>query len=217
MKCLIGERHTFSATFSRYGTKPGGKKRDKRLPTICLQDIKDESGNFVAVRVWVGSTKDMRSLALKPGQRISFDATVDTYVKGYKGKASKSRNCSRAKVGGHDQPEPHKSDEDTNGHRKFERYENVDEYARGRRAILGVLRKSEHPKSAMERRDKYRVGLEPFCSEFDGDAELVTAVPQHIRGYKTTPTRHRKPHNAKGTVAYRLSRVKSPRIIPTPP
>jgi hypothetical protein len=85
MKSLVGQQSTFLGKFSTYGNKQGGKNR--RLPTICLEEIIDEKGNPVTDHSWLSLTREIRALALGPGDCVEFVAKVTEYTKGYKGKS----------------------------------------------------------------------------------------------------------------------------------
>jgi len=153
----VNRRGAFCATVSRLGTRIGGKKQNRKLPTVCFQDITDEHGNLVADHSWLSMSRELASLALQPGDRISFVATVGTYVKGCKGTPGGSRRqCGATKA-------------------------------------------------------KYKVRLDLLAQEFSDDIENVAIVPSHIRGYKTSPEWHRKPHRFSGTVDYRFNHPVSAR------
>jgi hypothetical protein len=83
LKQLNGERGRFSGTFVRCGQKPGWK--GSTLTTILLKDIKDANGKIVSDHLWFNLTKEFGSLVLTEGVRVSFDARVKMYCKGYQG------------------------------------------------------------------------------------------------------------------------------------
>jgi len=76
----LGNRATFRARVERYGTKHGGGE------TILLRDVVDANGQIVADHLWLAVGVGLRRLAARAGEFIEFDATVATYVKGYRGK-----------------------------------------------------------------------------------------------------------------------------------
>lgn len=75
-------RHTFTATFARFGTKNGYMGIEK---TVLLQNIKDENGNLISDHLWFNYTTGFAKLRLKEGMHIQFNARVAEYEKGYKG------------------------------------------------------------------------------------------------------------------------------------
>ena len=83
LKQLNGERRRFTATFSRFGEKWGWKGRT--LTTVLLKDIKDANGRLICDHLWFNLTKEFDNLTLKNGTRVSFDARVREYLKGYRG------------------------------------------------------------------------------------------------------------------------------------
>jgi len=83
LRNIVNKRRRFSATFSRFGEKPGWK--GKTLTTVLLKDIKDTSGKIVSDHLWFNLTKEFDNLTLKEGTVISFDARVKSYYKGYQG------------------------------------------------------------------------------------------------------------------------------------
>lgn len=82
---MIGseERHTFYATFARFGTKNGYKGP---LKTVLLVDIKDENSKIVTTHLWFNFTKGFKDQNLQPGDKIKFCGRVKPYVKGYLGR-----------------------------------------------------------------------------------------------------------------------------------
>lgn len=77
------ERHRFTATFSRFGTKNGFKGL---VETVLLIDVKDANGNIVTNHLWFNKTKGFASLSLNEGDVVEFTARVDEYTKGYFGR-----------------------------------------------------------------------------------------------------------------------------------
>ena len=76
------ERHIFTGTFSRFGTKNGYKGIEH---TVLLLDVKTENGETVCDHLWFNLTKGFERLNLKEGQKVTFSARVSKYEKGYKG------------------------------------------------------------------------------------------------------------------------------------
>ena len=81
-----GQRKKFTASFARVGKKTNynGYAED----TLLLTDVRDaETGDPVADHVWFTYSKTFENANLKPGMKISFEARVKEYVKGYVSKA----------------------------------------------------------------------------------------------------------------------------------
>ena len=76
------ERHTFTGTFVRYGTRSGYKGME---PTLLLKEIKDKDGKIVTDHLWFALTKGFSKYELEEGDVLQFDARVSKYIKGYKG------------------------------------------------------------------------------------------------------------------------------------
>lgn len=76
------ERHTFTGTFVRYGSKSGYKGI---IETLLLKDIKNANDKLVADHLWFTKTKGFAQYDLKEGDVLQFDARVSKYIKGYKG------------------------------------------------------------------------------------------------------------------------------------
>jgi hypothetical protein len=77
-----GERKLFQATFERLGKKTGytGYSED----TILLKDVVDSlTGEKVCDHVWFSYTKGFEKIKLIAGVKISFQARVKQYRKGY--------------------------------------------------------------------------------------------------------------------------------------
>lgn len=76
-----GRRGKFTAVVSRFGQASGWQGRP--LKTVLLTDVRDESGATVTDHLWfkVGTW----SAELKPGDKVSFEARVRSYKKGYRG------------------------------------------------------------------------------------------------------------------------------------
>lgn len=80
---LVGQRHTFTATFDRMGTY------DSYIytkPTIMLTDIYDCHGNYMCDHMWFKYVKGFEQLGeLQQGYKIQFSARINSYQKGYMG------------------------------------------------------------------------------------------------------------------------------------
>lgn len=75
-------RHTFSATFERFGLKSAFK--GPPLTTLMFKDVKCEE-KIVADHIWFTMTKGFEACNLKPGDVVKFDGRVTSYYKGYMG------------------------------------------------------------------------------------------------------------------------------------
>lgn len=77
-------RSRFSGTFLHFGTKRGYKHT---LTTVLLVDIVDDQHKSMTDHLWFNFTKEFEELylheRLKSGTILSFNARVDSYVKGY--------------------------------------------------------------------------------------------------------------------------------------
>lgn len=81
-----GLRKKFTATFSRTGKKTNFKGYSE--DTLLLTDVKDaETGEVISDHVWFTYSRTFEAANLKTGMRISFEARVKEYVKGYVSKA----------------------------------------------------------------------------------------------------------------------------------
>ena len=77
-----GVRKRFTAIFSRTGKKVNFKGYSE--DTLLLTDIRDVSTNEkVSDHLWFAYTKAFQDANLKEGMRISFEARVKEYSKGY--------------------------------------------------------------------------------------------------------------------------------------
>ena len=77
---FVGQRHRFAATIDRIGVKDGWRP----AITVLLKDVDlADTGDLVADHLWLcyGPWAD----ELQVGARVSFDAVVTRYVKGYTG------------------------------------------------------------------------------------------------------------------------------------
>ena len=75
-------RMKFIATFERFGSKTGWKGYPET--TLLFKDIRNEKGNLIADHIWFTMNKTFEKLeGFSEGDKISFDARVREYVKGY--------------------------------------------------------------------------------------------------------------------------------------
>jgi hypothetical protein len=81
---IEGVRQRFTATFVRYGTKPAYK--GPPIKTLLFEDIRDKHGKEYCDHLWFTINKSFTKLDLQPGEKISFDARVKPYIKGYRGR-----------------------------------------------------------------------------------------------------------------------------------
>lgn len=80
LQIVDGDRLSFTGTIGRYGGKGGGRY------TILLVDVEFLDGTPATDHIWFNLTKGFKSLRLKPGERVFFDARVKPYTKGYRGR-----------------------------------------------------------------------------------------------------------------------------------
>ena len=81
---FVGQRHRFAATIDRIGVKDGWRS----AITVLLKDVGlADTGDVVADHLWLryGPWADELASGLQVGARITFDAVVTRYVKGYTG------------------------------------------------------------------------------------------------------------------------------------
>ena len=77
------ERHTFTAEFGRFGTKTGWRYP---VRTVLLKNIKlKDSDGVLTDHLWFTCGKQFDEICLEEGDRVQFDARVDSYTKGYFG------------------------------------------------------------------------------------------------------------------------------------
>lgn len=77
-----GLRKAFTATFTRTGKKTNFKGYSE--DTLLLTDVRDaETGEAISDHVWFTYSRTFEAANLRPGMRISFEARVKEYVKGY--------------------------------------------------------------------------------------------------------------------------------------
>ena len=82
LKTLLGQRLTFTATVDLFSVKNGyrGPVATLMLKDVCLAD----DGRLVTEHLWWD--KGAWAKELHVGDRISFEARVSSYEKGYKGR-----------------------------------------------------------------------------------------------------------------------------------
>lgn len=84
LKNMDGNRQRFIATFERFGVKTGWK--GAKIKTYLFVGILSQRGQPVCDHIWMSKMLQLELLDLQPGDKISFDARVKRYVKGYKGR-----------------------------------------------------------------------------------------------------------------------------------
>jgi hypothetical protein len=81
-----GVRKKFTAVFSRTGKKTNFKGYSE--DTLLLTDVRDELTNEpVCDHLWFTYSKTFNDARLREGMKISFEARVKSYSKGYVNKA----------------------------------------------------------------------------------------------------------------------------------
>jgi hypothetical protein len=82
----VGVRKTFTATFSKTGKKVNFKGHSE--DTLLLVNVRDaETNELMSDHVWFTYSKTFDKADLKEGMKISFDARVKEYTKGYVNRA----------------------------------------------------------------------------------------------------------------------------------
>ncbi len=77
------QRLKFSAVFARYGARANWKGYS--VTTLLLTHLCFEDGSPAADHIWIAETKGTLALGtLQPGQKLTFEARVGAYEKGYK-------------------------------------------------------------------------------------------------------------------------------------
>lgn len=77
------ERCSFTGRFERYGKRSGWMGLEEM--TVLLVDIRDGDGLFVCDHIWFSLTRGFGALSLAKCDRVSFEARVRAYIKGYRG------------------------------------------------------------------------------------------------------------------------------------
>ena len=76
------ERINFTAEVGRFGIKTG--YRGNTIKTVLLTDINFSNDNTKATNhAWLTVGKAIEKAELKEGDKITFDARINTYLKGY--------------------------------------------------------------------------------------------------------------------------------------
>ena len=81
LQLFYGLRIRFTATVARFGTKPAYK--GPPIKTLLLHNV-CHNGEVVTDHLWMTSGK--WSCLLEEGDMFSFDARVQKYIKGYRGR-----------------------------------------------------------------------------------------------------------------------------------
>lgn len=81
---IAGVRQRFTATFVRFGSKKAYK--GPPIVTLLFEDIRDKHNKEYCDHIWFTINKSFTKLDLQPGEKISFDARVKPYTKGYRGR-----------------------------------------------------------------------------------------------------------------------------------
>ena len=76
---LEGKTMTFTAIFEKYGRMIDGRK------TMLVSSVKDSNGLPITHHVWIRELHQIKYSEFIPGDILIFQATVERYVKGYKG------------------------------------------------------------------------------------------------------------------------------------
>lgn len=81
LKILNTQRLKFFAVVASFGTK----KNYHSFPTntICLQNVTNQNGVVLTDHLWFSVGKTIDALKLQVGDKISFEARVSSYTKGY--------------------------------------------------------------------------------------------------------------------------------------
>ena len=84
LKKYEGQRLRFKGTFERFGTRNG---RVGVIPTIVLRNVKlCGSRKVLTDHLWFNLTKEFERAELEEWDIVMFDARVERYTKGYKGR-----------------------------------------------------------------------------------------------------------------------------------
>lgn len=76
-------RDKFTAIFVRYGSKL--VHRGTTTTTLLFEQVRNSKGILVAGHLWFTTTREFEKFSFNKGDRVSFDARVKEYTKGYKG------------------------------------------------------------------------------------------------------------------------------------
>lgn len=80
---IDAERGKFTAIFDCYGSKRAFRGRTDT--TLLFREICDKEGKLVADHLWFTTNKEFEKHSFIRGDRISFEARVKEYKKGYQG------------------------------------------------------------------------------------------------------------------------------------
>lgn len=80
---VAGERMHFTATISRLGKK--NNFRGAPSETVLFTDVRNAAGELVTDHIWFTVGKTMSVVFGNLGKKVSFEARVTAYTKGYKG------------------------------------------------------------------------------------------------------------------------------------
>ena len=80
---IDAERGKFTAIFDCYGSKRAFRGRTDT--TLLFREVRDGEGKLVADHLWFTTSKEFEKHAFVRGDRISFEARVKEYRKGYQG------------------------------------------------------------------------------------------------------------------------------------
>jgi len=82
LKAQEGQRKTFIARFTRFGKKINYKGYSEM--TVLLTEVTNaETHERVADHLWFSYTQGFEKAGIKEGDKITFDARVKEYSKGY--------------------------------------------------------------------------------------------------------------------------------------
>ena len=84
LKSLEGIRGSFTATISRIGKK--NNFRGAPSETVLFTDVRNEQGEPVTDHIWFTVGKKLAGVFANVGKKVSFEARVTGYTKGFKGK-----------------------------------------------------------------------------------------------------------------------------------
>lgn len=81
---MEGTRTKFTATIARLGRKNNFKGPSSE--TVLFTDVRNEAGELVTTHVWFTIGQQLASVVHHVGKKVSFEARVKPYTKGYKGR-----------------------------------------------------------------------------------------------------------------------------------
>jgi hypothetical protein len=84
LAAINGTRSRFTATFKRFGSRTA--YRGPAIRTALFVDVCGLHGEALTDHLWMNVGERIAALDLAPGDRVSFEARVTEYVKGYKGR-----------------------------------------------------------------------------------------------------------------------------------